>query len=104
VVRFGKEASQTRDYSVAKNATHLAARPDPSLRKGRWLRMTIKLHHYRAFDSKPNEGVNQSMSLAQQKQRKKIWLNHAVAMPQQLSHVAILPARYPDTRKAILQQ
>src|ERR1035438_8809322 len=46
VVQFGKEASQTRDYCVAKNATHRAARPDPSLRKERLLRMTIKLRHY----------------------------------------------------------
>jgi hypothetical protein len=46
VVQFGREASQTRDYCVAKNATHRAARPDPSLRKERLLRMTIKLHHY----------------------------------------------------------
>ena len=45
-MQFGKEASQTRDYGVAKNATHRAARPDPSLRKERLLRMTIKLHHY----------------------------------------------------------
>jgi hypothetical protein len=34
------EASQTRDYCVAKNATLRAARPDPSLRKKRLLRMT----------------------------------------------------------------
>jgi hypothetical protein len=47
VVKFGKEASQTRAYCVAKNATHRAARPDPSLRKERLLRMTIKLHHCR---------------------------------------------------------
>jgi hypothetical protein len=66
VVQFDKEASQTRDYCIAKNpsvafalsgqaATHRAARPDPlgklgagsSLRKERLLRMTIKLHHYR---------------------------------------------------------
>jgi hypothetical protein len=46
VVQFGKEASQTRDYCVAKNATLRAARPDPSPRKKRLLRMTIKLHHY----------------------------------------------------------
>jgi len=32
VAQFDKEASQTRDYCVAKNATHRAARPDPSLR------------------------------------------------------------------------
>src|SRR5437879_7132988 len=47
VVQLGKEVSQTRDYCVAKNATLRAARPDPSLRKERLLRMTIKLHHYR---------------------------------------------------------
>jgi hypothetical protein len=40
VVQFGKDASQTRDYCVAKNATHRAARPDPSLRKKRLFRMT----------------------------------------------------------------
>jgi hypothetical protein len=49
VVQFGKEASQTRDYCVANNATHRAARPDPSLRKELLLRMTIKLHHYRIY-------------------------------------------------------
>jgi hypothetical protein len=38
-----KEASQTRVYCVAQNATHRAARPDPSLRKERLLRMTRKL-------------------------------------------------------------
>jgi hypothetical protein len=38
-----KEASQTRDYCVAKSATLRAARPDPSRRKERLLRMTIKL-------------------------------------------------------------
>jgi hypothetical protein len=38
-----KEASQTRDYCVAKNATQRAARPDPSRREERLLRMTIKL-------------------------------------------------------------
>jgi len=31
-------------------------------------------------------------------------LHHAVAMPEQLAHVAILPARYPDPRKAVFQQ
>jgi hypothetical protein len=36
-----REASQTRDYCVAKYATQRAARPDPSLRKERLLRMTI---------------------------------------------------------------
>jgi len=46
VVQFDKEASRTRDYWVAKNVTLRAARPDPSPRKERLLRMTIKLHHY----------------------------------------------------------
>jgi hypothetical protein len=41
----GKPA-KTRDYCVAKNATHRAVRPDPSLRKERLRRMTIKLHYY----------------------------------------------------------
>jgi hypothetical protein len=36
-VQFGKEASNTRDYCVARNATLRAARPDPSLRKERLL-------------------------------------------------------------------
>jgi hypothetical protein len=43
VAQFDKEASQTRNYCVAKNATHRAARLDASLRKERLLRMTIKL-------------------------------------------------------------
>src|SRR3989475_5137940 len=47
VVQLCKEASQTRDYCVERNATLRAARPDPSLRKERLLRMTMKLHHYR---------------------------------------------------------
>jgi hypothetical protein len=50
-VDANREASQTRDYCVAKNATlrlrsgqaPRAARPDPSLRKERLLGMTIKL-------------------------------------------------------------
>jgi hypothetical protein len=46
VVQFDKEASQTRDYWVAKNATRRAARPDSSLRKERLFGMTIKLHDY----------------------------------------------------------
>src|SRR5271170_2283413 len=46
VVQFEKEASQTRDYCVAKDATLRAARPDPSLRKKRLFRMTTKLHHH----------------------------------------------------------
>jgi len=29
VAQFGKEASQARDYGIAKNATLRAARPDP---------------------------------------------------------------------------
>jgi hypothetical protein len=49
VVQFGKEASQTRDYRLEKNARHRAARPDSlgklgtcsSLHKKRLLRMTI---------------------------------------------------------------
>jgi hypothetical protein len=44
---FDKEASQTRDYCVAKNATQRAARLDPSPRKKRLFSMTIKLTHYR---------------------------------------------------------
>ena len=43
VVQFDREASQTRDYCFAKDATHRAARPDPSLRKERLLGTTIKL-------------------------------------------------------------
>src|ERR1017187_1880761 len=35
VDRFNKEASQTRDYCVAKSATLRAARPDPSPRQVR---------------------------------------------------------------------
>jgi len=46
VVQFDREASQTRDYCVAKNATLRAARPDSSLRKEHLLRMTNKLRHY----------------------------------------------------------
>jgi predicted transcriptional regulator len=52
VAQLGKEASQTRDYCVAKNATHRAARPDPSLRlKNGYAqddshRIVVKLHHY----------------------------------------------------------
>jgi hypothetical protein len=46
VGQFGKEASQTRDCCVAKNATLRAARPDSSPRKERLLGMTINLHHY----------------------------------------------------------
>ena len=44
-----KEAIQTRDYCVAKNATQRAARPDPSRRKERLLRMTINLARYTTF-------------------------------------------------------
>src|SRR5580692_2659227 len=51
-----REASQTRDYWVAKYPTlrlrseqaPRAARPDPSLRKERLLGMTVKLSHYPA--------------------------------------------------------
>jgi len=46
VGQFDKEASQTRDYCVAKDATLRAARPDPSLRKEPSLGMTIRLNHY----------------------------------------------------------
>jgi hypothetical protein len=46
VAQFDREASQPRDYCIAKYATHRAARPDPSLRKERLLGMTIKLSHY----------------------------------------------------------
>jgi hypothetical protein len=53
-VQFDKEASQTRDYWVAKSATHRAARPDPSLRKERLLRMTSKLHHYQKVEHPTN--------------------------------------------------
>jgi hypothetical protein len=48
MVQFGEEASQTRDYCVAKNATLRAARPDPSLRKERAFRMTIKRHRWQS--------------------------------------------------------
>jgi hypothetical protein len=41
VAEFDEEASQTRDYCVAKYATQRAARPDPSLRNERLLGMTI---------------------------------------------------------------
>jgi len=54
VVQFGEEASQTRDYCAARNAALRAARPDPSLRKERLLRMTKKLHHYRIFATVPD--------------------------------------------------
>jgi len=43
VAQVDKEVSQTRDYDVAKTATLRAARPDPSLRKGRLLGMTTKV-------------------------------------------------------------
>src|SRR5580698_3846499 len=48
VCAVDREASQTRDYCVAallskSGATHRAARPDPSPRKERLLRMTIPL-------------------------------------------------------------
>jgi len=46
-MQFDKEASQTRDYWVAENATLRAARPDSSPRKERLFGMTIKLNHYR---------------------------------------------------------
>jgi len=46
-MQFDKEASQTRDYWVAENATLRAARPDSSPRKERLFGMTIKLNHDR---------------------------------------------------------
>jgi len=42
MTQFDKEASQTRDYWVAKDATLRAARPDSSRRKERLFGMTIK--------------------------------------------------------------
>jgi hypothetical protein len=50
VVQFEKEASQTR-------AILRAARPDPSLRKKRLLRMTSKLHHYQGSVTLPFAGA-----------------------------------------------
>ena len=38
-----EDASRTHDYSVAKNATVRAARPDPSLRKSGLLRIRMEL-------------------------------------------------------------
>jgi len=38
VVQFSKEASQTRDYCVARHATLRRGSPDPSLRKERLLK------------------------------------------------------------------
>ena len=55
VVQFEKEASQTRDYCVAKNATLRASRPDPSRRKERLLWMTSKLHHYQGVPAVSGE-------------------------------------------------
>jgi hypothetical protein len=46
VVQFGKEASQTRDDCIAKNAVLRAARPDSSRHKERLFGMRIRLHHY----------------------------------------------------------
>jgi len=54
VGQLEKEASQTRDYCVAKNATHRAVRPDSLdfardrlfTAQKRLFRMTIKLTHY----------------------------------------------------------
>jgi hypothetical protein len=46
VVEFDKEASQTRDYCVAKDATRRAARPGSFAAQRRLLRMTGKLLHY----------------------------------------------------------
>jgi len=50
-VQFDKEASQTRDYWVAKSATLCAARPDSSLRKKPFFGMTIKFHTTDLADS-----------------------------------------------------
>jgi hypothetical protein len=50
LVQFGKEASRTRDYCLAKNATLRDARPDSSRRKKRLFGMTIKLHLYLAAE------------------------------------------------------
>ena len=47
-MQFDKEASQTRDYWVAENATLRAARPDSSPRKERLFGMTIELLEERA--------------------------------------------------------
>jgi hypothetical protein len=41
-----KDASQTREYCVAKCATHRAARPDSSLRKKRLLGMTTVFRYF----------------------------------------------------------
>src|SRR5580698_2724048 len=40
-----RERAKRASNVSQKNATHRAARPDPSLRKERLLRMTIELHH-----------------------------------------------------------
>ena len=50
-VQLSKEASQARDYWVAKNATLRASRPHSSLRKELLLGMTIKLHSYHRSES-----------------------------------------------------
>jgi hypothetical protein len=79
VVQFGKEASQTRDSWVAKNATLRAARPDSlgklgtgsSLRKERWLRMRSKLHHYRRYVRRTNA---HSRKLANHKAVFSLWV------------------------------
>jgi hypothetical protein len=47
-MQFGKEASQTRDYCVAKSTRHRAALPDPSAGKKHPTQMTTKLRHYSA--------------------------------------------------------
>ena len=51
--QFYKEAIQTRDYCVAKNATLRADRPDPSLRKSGLLGMTSKLRASRESQGVP---------------------------------------------------
>jgi hypothetical protein len=69
VAEFGKEASQARDYRVAKCVTHRAARPDPWLRKERLLGMTMKTpasasECVRFRTLAPTNGQNSSLNLA----------------------------------------
>ena len=45
-MHFVREAIQTRNYGVAKNATLRADRPDSSRRKERLLGMTNQTYHY----------------------------------------------------------
>jgi hypothetical protein len=74
VVQFEKEASQTRDYCVAENTTHRAARPDPSLRKRRLFRMTTKLHHYPSRKLRDNCTRNIYNSLFLWLARETLWV------------------------------